>query len=159
MPDWSQKKSVWCYDLQPRGVHVTGIRDQAPKGNHQAPAGEGSLLVTSLTSTATTQRNGGGSAETWPFPFSFGVTSLLWIVYTAFGFLEPRNTVVENGEFLEYKGFRDMLPAYFISMTRLKTAVTLSPTLPHTPSFSSLRKSLVGTAPTEPVWLFLRPAF
>lgn len=68
MRDWRQKKSVWCYELQLRRVHVTWIRDGAPKWNHQGPAGEGSLLVTP-TSTAATQRNWGGSLERWPSPF------------------------------------------------------------------------------------------
>lgn len=54
----------------------------------------------------------GGSLERWPFAFSFGAAFLQWIEHTTFGFLEPRTPVVRNGEFLEYKGFIDMLPAY-----------------------------------------------
>lgn len=87
------KRNQWCYELQLRGVRVTWVWDQAPKRNHEAPAGEGSLLVTPVTSTATTQRNWGGSSERWPFPFSFRVTPLRWIEHIAFSFLEPRTTV------------------------------------------------------------------
>lgn len=88
------KRNQWCYELQLRGVRVTWVWDQAPKNETMRPhTGEGPLLVTPGTSTATTPRTWGGSLERWPFPFSFSVTPLRCIEHTTFGFLEPGTTV------------------------------------------------------------------
>lgn len=140
MQDWSQKKSVWCYELQLRRVHVTWIWDQAPKRNHQAPAGEGSLLVTQSPTQPPPKEAGVVLQRRGLLPFPVGATSLQWIHIQFLG-AQNSSSVMENSW--------NMKELYICCLLIwLKTAITLSPTLQHTPPFSGLRKFLVETAST-----------
>lgn len=140
MQDWGQKKSVWCYELQLREVHVTRIWDQAPKRNHQAPAGEESSLVILVTSTATTKTGMALQRGDW---FLLPLDPLLGCglsIPPSFG-TQCHSTT--KWEISEHRGFIDLLPAYFISMTWLKTATTWTLALQNTPSFLKPQETLV----------------